>query len=172
MSDTPKGIRAKLAAIVAELHCPKTGEVKDWQGRKQYNYRNLVGIFETIKPLLKKYGCILKITDDVIVIGESITPVFEQDAKGVKHMIAGPHYYIRATATITDVETGESESATSCAREAEYRKGLDPSQQTGSTSSYAGKYAAEHLFCLDSSKDADELAAETPSKPDTSGMDF
>ena len=54
-----------------------------------------------------------------------------------------------------DIETGESTCTTGYAREAEIKKGMDPSQITGSASSYAGKYALNGLFLIDDTKDAD-----------------
>ena len=36
-----------------------------------------------------------------------------------------------------------------------FRSGMDPSQITGSASSYAGKYALNGLFLIDDTKDAD-----------------
>ena len=44
---------------------------------------------------------------------------------------------------------------TAYAREDENKKGLDASQLTGATSSYARKYALNGLFCIDDIKDAD-----------------
>ena len=41
------------------------------------------------------------------------------------------------------------------AREEETKKGMDASQLTGSTSSYARKYALNGLFAIDDTKDAD-----------------
>ena len=63
--------------------------------------------------------------------------------------------YVEATATFVDIETGESTCTTGYAREAETKKGMDPSQITGSASSYAGKYALGGLLLIDDTKDAD-----------------
>ena len=41
------------------------------------------------------------------------------------------------------------------AREAATKKGMDDAQVTGSTSSYARKYALNGLFCIDDCKDPD-----------------
>ena len=46
-------------------------------------------------------------------------------------------------------------SNTAYAREDDSKKGMDASQITGSTSSYARKYALNGLFCIDDVKDAD-----------------
>lgn len=63
--------------------------------------------------------------------------------------------YVKATATITDGES--SITATAYARESESKKGMDDSQLTGATSSYARKYALNGLFAIDDNKDADTL---------------
>ena len=48
-----------------------------------------------------------------------------------------------------------TESAVAYAREEESKKGMDSSQLTGSTSSYARKYALNGLFAIDDTKDSD-----------------
>lgn len=101
----------------------------------KYRYRSCEDILEAVKPLLE--GMTLVISDEVVLIGD--------------------RYYIKATATIKDVETGETESATAYAREALDKKGMDESQITGTASSYARKYALNGLLCIDDTKDADTM---------------
>ena len=63
--------------------------------------------------------------------------------------------------TLTDgTETVEN---TAYAREEETKKGMDGPQVTGTSSSYARKYALNGLFCIDDTKDADtdEYKTET-----------
>ena len=47
------------------------------------------------------------------------------------------------------------------AREGETKKGMDESQITGASSSYARKYAFNGLFCIDDVKDADGVNGHT-----------
>lgn len=124
-------IYEKLLAIQTELNAPKNLFNK-FGG---YSYRNCEGIFEAVKPLLKKYGCTMKVSDSI-------------------YMVDG-RYYVMATATIIDIETGDRESVTADAREAETKKGMDESQITGTASSYARKYALNGLLLIDDAKDAD-----------------
>ena len=176
MDETFKGagIQAKLSYIQVNLRVPKDQDVKNWKGQTQYQYRNLASIFEKVKPLLEQTGCNLKIVDDPpLVVGADIAPVFDnvKDKNGnvTQRQILGPRIYIRAHAILTDIETGESVEAIRNARETEWRTGMDPAQLTGATSSYAGKYAAEALFGLDGSDDADALAAKE-NAPRTGGV--
>jgi hypothetical protein len=67
----------------------------------------------------------------------------------------GDWHYIKATASIKDVKTGEEEIATAYAREPLAKKGMDESQITGTASSYARKYAMNGLYQIDDTKDAD-----------------
>ena len=67
----------------------------------------------------------------------------------------GAYNYIEATARITDIESKETECVTAYAREADSKKGMDSSQITGSTSSYARKYCLNGLLLIDDTKDAD-----------------
>ena len=119
----------KLIAIQKELKVPKSQ--RNTFGN--YNYRNCEDILEAVKPLLVKYECVLTISDCIENIGS--------------------RYYVKATAKLTDGK--DSIEVTAYAREAETKKGMDDSQITGSTSSYARKYALNGLFAIDDTKDAD-----------------
>lgn len=121
----------KLIKVQSELKAPKSR--KNTFGK--YNYRNLEDILEGAKPLLKKYGASLVITDTIENVGD--------------------RYYVKATATFVDTETGESISNSALARESAEKKGMDDSQITGTSSSYARKYALNGLFLIDDTKDAD-----------------
>lgn len=119
-----------LAQIQSELKAPK-GQRNTFG---KYNYRSCEDILEAVKPLLTERGLVLLITDDIVQIGE--------------------RYYVRATATIYDSE-GSYVSNSALAREEAVKKGMDASQITGATSSYARKYALNGLFAIDDTKDAD-----------------
>lgn len=119
-----------LAQIQSELKAPK-GQRNNFG---KYNYRSCEDILEAVKPLLNVRGLAIIITDDIVQIGE--------------------RYYVRATATIYDSE-GSYISNSALAREELKRTGMDASQITGATSSYARKYALNGLFAIDDTKDAD-----------------
>lgn len=119
-----------LAQIQSELKAPK-GQRNNFG---KYNYRSCEDILEAVKPLLQERGLVILITDDIVQIGE--------------------RYYVRATATIYDSE-GSYISNSALAREELKRSGMDASQITGATSSYARKYALNGLFAIDDTKDAD-----------------
>lgn len=103
-----------------------------------YDYRSCEDILEAVKPLLQKHKLLLNISDEIVQIGD--------------------RYYVKATATLIDFETEggiiQFENV-AYAREEENKKGMDASQVTGATSSYARKYALNGLFCIDDTKDAD-----------------
>ena len=124
-------IREKLAAIQSELKAPKNL----YNSFGKYSYRNAEGICEAFKPYGKKYGLSLVLSDDVVEIGGRV--------------------YVMATATLYDTESPDSIGVSAYAREAETKKGMDDSQVTGATSSYARKYALIGLFLLDDTKDPD-----------------
>lgn len=63
--------------------------------------------------------------------------------------------YVQATVTLYDADSAEYISTSASAREAYAKKGMDESQVTGATSSYARKYALNGLFAIDDTKDAD-----------------
>lgn len=120
----------ELIAIQSELKAPKT-QVNNFGG---YKYRKAEDILEAVKPLLTKQKCTLVITDDIVMVGNRI--------------------YVKATATIRN-EKGEVEEATGWAREEETKKGMDGSQITGASSSYARKYALNGLLAIDDNADND-----------------
>lgn len=122
-----------------ELLCEVQGALKapkgQYNGFGKYAYRSCEDIVEAVKPLLVARGLLLTITDEVIPIGA--------------------RFYVRASATVTDGK--DSVSNTAYAREPEDKKGMDPSQVTGMSSSYARKYALNGLFCIDDTRDADTM---------------
>ena len=126
-----KSLKECLNYIQVNLNAPKNLH----NSFGNYSYRNLEGIFEGLKPLLKETDCIVTISDSMELVGD--------------------RYYIKATTTITKGE--ESISCDGWARESEIKKGMDLSQITGSTSSYARKYAMNGLFAIDDVQDADTM---------------
>lgn len=124
-------IYGKLMMIQQELKAPK-GQYNSFA---KYNYRSCEDILEAVKPLCIKNNAMLLLNDAV------------QEVSG--------RFYVVATATLVDTESGDSVSANAYAREPQDKKGMDDSQITGMASSYARKYALNGLFCIDDTKDAD-----------------
>lgn len=133
MAENPT-LAEKLLAVQAELKAPKS----QYNNFGKYAYRNAEDIVEAVKPLAKKHGVLLTLSDEVVIIGERT--------------------YIRATAKVTDINDNEKFIETNAyAREPENKKGMDESQITGAASSYARKYALNGLFAIDDTKDADNM---------------
>lgn len=125
-----------LAAVQAELKAPKD----QYNSFGKYKYRSAEGILEAVKPIVKKHGCVLWISDEMVEVGGRV--------------------YVKATAyfALTDIDGLATAIAVSAfARESESKAGMDASQITGSASSYARKYALNGLFAIDDTKDADAL---------------
>ena len=122
-----------LSKIQNEMNVKK-GRYNKFGG---YYYRSCEDILQTAKEVCNKYGCYVNVTDTI-------------------EYIEG-RFYVKATAKVVDIETGESEKATAYAREEESKKGMDGAQLTGATSSYARKYALCGLFAIDDSIDSDSL---------------
>lgn len=121
----------RLSEIQQELKVKK-GRENTFGG---YFYRNLEDIMEAVKPILN--GLVLTFSDEVKEIGGNL--------------------YVVATAKLSD---GKDEIfTTGYARETMEKKKYDSSQLTGSASTYARKYAANGLFCLDDAKDPDSNEA-------------
>lgn len=136
----------RLIDIQNELKAPKN-QRNNFGG---YNYRSCEDILEAVKPLLKKHGLALIISDEVCNIGE--------------------RYYVRAVAQLLDGEKNHDNliaETVAYAREEETQKGMSASQLTGSTSSYARKYALNGLFAIDDNKDADATNTHGKAQKDT-----
>lgn len=131
MSDKERTFLERVSLLITELKAPKSQR----NNFGKYNYRSAEDILEAVKPLAYKYGLVAKLSDEPIMIGD--------------------WHYIKATASIKDVKTGEEEVATAYAREPLAKKGMDESQITGTASSYARKYAMNGLYQIDDTKDAD-----------------
>ena len=124
-------LREKLTSIQTSLKAPK-GQFNSFG---KYHYRSCEDILEALKSHLASTKTAIIINDEIIAVGTRI--------------------YVKATATLFDDESEETITATASARESEEKKGMDSSQLTGATSSYARKYALNGLFCIDDNKDAD-----------------
>lgn len=121
----------KLLDVQNELKAPKS----QYNEFGNYNYRNCEDILEAAKPICKKHKAVVFLSDKLVMNGE--------------------RHYIEATATFVDVETNETIIVTAYAREEKSKKGMDGSQVTGASSSYARKYALNGLFDVDDTKDSD-----------------
>ena len=121
----------KLIDVQTKLKAPKN----QYNSFGKYSYRNCEDILEALKPILKEVGATILISDEVVPVNE--------------------RYYVKATVKFIDTETGEVVEASANAREEDNKKGMDSSQLTGSTSSYARKYALNGLFAIDDTRDSD-----------------
>jgi hypothetical protein len=133
----------QLINIQSELKAPKN----QFNSFGKYHYRNAEDILEALKPILKKQGCTLTISDEIKTAGDIL--------------------YVQSTATLS--HEGESVSVTAQAGIDPNRKGMDIAQAFGASASYARKYALGGLFLLDDSKDPD--ATNTHGKDSSSLQD-
>ena len=133
--ETNNTMNEKLIKIQSELKAPK-GQYNDYGN---YNYRSCEDIFEALKPILLREKLSLICKDELVQIGE--------------------RYYIKAVVTLSDGINQITNVA--YAREEETKKGMDGSQITGASSSYARKYALNGLFMIDDVKDSDSTNQQT-----------
>lgn len=131
-----KGLRnvlGKLLKIQCGLKVPKN----KYSEFGNFHFRSCEDILEAAKPICEENGCVITLYDEITQVGD--------------------RYYVRATATIFDIESEESFVTSAWAREEEIKPKLDRSQTTGSASSYARKYALNALLAIDDTADADTL---------------
>lgn len=127
------GIYEKLLTVQTELKAPKN----QMNTFGKYKYRSQEDILEALKPILARIKAVSIVSDELVLIGD--------------------RYYIKATASLIDAETGDKAFTVGYAREELDKKGMDGSQITGTASSYARKYALNGLYAIDDTKDADAL---------------
>lgn len=140
-----KNIYEKLLTVQNTLKAPKS----QYNLFGKYNYRNCEDILEAVKPICKEVKALVYLTDEIVLISE--------------------RYYVKATAIFIDVESEKYIEVTAYAREEETKKGMDGSQVTGASSSYARKYALNGLFDIDDTKDSD--TTNTHGKEETPKQD-
>lgn len=137
----------ELRFIQEHLKAPKGHKTQ------YYNYRSAEDILEAVKPILKDVECVLTLSDDIVMVGNRI--------------------YVKATARLVNL-AGEIVETTAFAREEESNKNMSVAQLTGSSSSYARKYALNGLFCIDetdqdpdttTARERDEAAKKTATAP-------
>lgn len=128
-----KNVLSKLLKIQCGLKVPKN----KYSEFGNFHFRSCEDILEAAKPICEENGCVITLYDEITQVGD--------------------RYYVKATATIFDIESEESFVTSAWAREEEIKPKLDRSQTTGSASSYARKYALNALLAIDDTADADTL---------------
>lgn len=131
----------KLLAVQSKIKCNKNQK----NSFGNYNYRSCEDILEAVKPHLVEVKATIMLSDTIELVGD--------------------WHYVKATATFMDLETGNSIVVSAYARE-EFVSGkkMDYPQFTGSSSSYARKYALNGILLLDDSKDPDSDTYQEPAQ--------
>ena len=138
----------KFNNVVLNLKAPKN-QRNAFGG---FNYRSCEDIQEGVKKAIKelKYDDIISYCSDEVVV-------------------VGARYYVKATACFTDGEN--TITAYGYAREPEARTKMDEAQVTGSSSSYARKYALNGLYSIDDT--SNEIDARDNTKnPNAKSFDY
>lgn len=108
----------------------------------KYSYRNAEAMLTTLKPMLNEKGLILIFKEELV-----------NDS------------FMKSTARLIEVETGE-EISTECVTAIDLDlKGMSSAQSTGATISYLRKYLMGGLFAVDEGKDADSMDTTNFNKP-------
>lgn len=125
-------IYSKLSNIQSKLKVNK----KNFNKNNNYYYRNLEDILEKLKPLLLENNLCQIITDEIVNIGD--------------------RYYVKSKVILIDLDKPEDKvESIAYARESLIKDSLDKSQVTGSTSTYARKYALNGLYNISDTLDFD-----------------
>jgi hypothetical protein len=119
----------RLFAIQQALKCGK----ESYNQFGKFKYRTTSAILEAVKPLLKTQGLIILMTDEIKSVGN--------------------REILIAEVALYDAESNELVCSTNgCAEIGQYN-GMSIGQATGSSSTYARKYALCGLFAIDDSTD-------------------
>ena len=145
----------KLSLIQQEFKAQKSR----YNSFGKYNFRSAEDILEGLKPFNKKYKV-------YFVVKEEVTTSF----------IGATTPVMVSKATIHDIESDASVSATAIVGVDLAQKGMQIPQAFGSASSYGKKYALGNLLLIDDTADADatnshgksEASSKAPAKKDDS----
>lgn len=136
----------KLVKIQHELKVPK-GNLNKFGN---YKYRSAEDILEAVKPILNKYSAFLRLTDEILPIGNKM--------------------FLKATAKITIED--KTEEVFGYAELSEH-KGMSAEQCVGTASSYARKYALNGLFLIDETEaDADSQQPQAKAEKKAENLNF
>lgn len=126
-----------LVQALNDIQCHLKVQKKNNNVNGDYKFRNCEDIVEAVKPMLEKHNLVLLLTDSVEAINENI--------------------YVKATAKLID-DIGYCLETSAYARETQEKNKflIAEPMLTGSSSSYARKYALNGLFALDDNKDPDD----------------
>ena len=131
------GGRMSVYSLLNKVQTELVATKNQFNAFGKYAYRSCEDILEGVKPHLKAHKCVIVISDSIEMVGDRI--------------------YIKATAKFVECETGDAVECTALAREELSKAGMALPQVTGSSSSYARKYALNGLLLVDDSKDADTM---------------
>lgn len=126
-------VYTKLAEFQSKIKVPK--DQTNNFSKNKYKFRSAEDIMQAAKPICDELKVMIFNTEDLVLIGD--------------------RYYVKSTARFVDLESGEDVATTAYAREEESKTGFDVAQVTGSTTSYARKYALSGLLQLDDGQDPD-----------------
>jgi hypothetical protein len=124
-------IYKKLSVIQEAFKAPKS----EFNTHGGFKYRSLEPMLKELKPILKEHNCMIMFNDRLESCADT------------------PH--IVAEAILVDLDSDNTVIASASAQEAAIQKGMQAAQISGSTSSYARKYALAGLLAVDDEADLD-----------------
>ena len=131
-------IYEKLACIQEELKAPKT----EFNSFGKFSYRTAENILQAVKPIAKKYGCVIILTDTVELVGEKFF------IKSIAELISFDFVPNAEKNTKSIATMGWAEIPSG-------KRGLDQAQECGTATSYARKYSLGALLGITNEKDSD-----------------
>lgn len=131
-------IYEKLALIQEELKAPKT----EFNSFGKFSYRTAENILQAVKPIAKKYGCVVVLTDTVELVGGKFF------IKSVAELISFDFVPNADKNTKSIATMGWAEIPSG-------KRGMDQAQECGTATSYARKYSLGALFGITNEKDSD-----------------
>lgn len=133
-----------LIKIQTELKANKS----QYNSHGKYHYRTVEDIMESLKPLLIDTKTYIILSDELVEMGGQV--------------------YVKATASLYGEDDVLVQSASAFAKEGIPKGAMSASQNTGSASTYARKYALNGLLALDDTKDDDSRDNSKDNRPTAS----
>jgi len=129
-------------SVLSSIQSQLKAEKNQYNSFGKYKYRNAESILESLKPLLAKHQYSVVIDDSIEMIGE--------------------RFFVKAKVSLYDEKMQLVTHNNAYAGLPLSAKGQSEAQITGSSSSYAKKYALGSMFLLDDSKDSDSQDNSQP----------
>lgn len=139
-------INEAVAKVQRSVVVPKAR----YNAHGKFSYRSLEDVEAALKKPCEEAGVVYTLNDSIVMVGD--------------------RHYVKATVRLSFADGAEGAlEVDGFAHEPDAQTGMNPSQVTGSASTYARKYALCGMFAIEGQSDPDALADKPAKEPPAQG---